>query len=168
MDDIVTCAQLAELFRVAEPTVIKLAAMGVVVRASRGRYELAASIGNYCEKLREAASGRAASKASGMNIVDESALLKREQRKHYELKNAELERAVVRADDVTSVMQAEYGTVRAAVFAMPAKLAPRLAILKSPGEVVALLESEFFRALEGLSTEAGVLLEKIEQRQGLN
>jgi len=77
-----------------ERTIRKFAVSGIMVRAGKGEYALGPSVRNYVRHLREAAAGRQGVDAR-LNVVDESALLRREQRRNFELKNAILASAAV-------------------------------------------------------------------------
>jgi hypothetical protein len=63
--------------------------------------------------------------------------------------------AVVAVEDVAMAVASEYAIVRTNILGIPAKLAPRLAILRSAEEVKALLEAEITRTLEDLTRDGG-------------
>jgi hypothetical protein len=86
MSDI-SLKDMAELLVIDERTVQKHAKEGIIVRGrGHGKYFLEKSVQNYVVHQRESAAGR-----GDKTLNEESALLKRAQRRHFELKNAELE-----------------------------------------------------------------------------
>lgn len=62
---------------------------------------------------------------------------------------------VVAIDDVVAIVAAEYGKVRSRLLNIPARVAPRVAPLRSPEEIKALLDEEVAQALEELTFDAG-------------
>lgn len=63
--------------------------------------------------------------------------------------------AVVAVEDVGSAVAAEYAVIRNNILGLPAKAAPRLAMLRSANEVKALLEAEITKILEDLTLDLG-------------
>jgi phage terminase Nu1 subunit (DNA packaging protein) len=80
---------------------------------------MAPSIRNYIKHLREVAAGRLASEDSGLHLVDESARLKAEQRKNYELKNAVLQGTTVKIEAIQPAWSRVVVAVRRAMLAIP-------------------------------------------------
>ena len=76
-----------------------------MIRTARGLYNIEQSVLNYTLREREVAAGR-----GDKQLNEESALLKRAQRQHFELKNAELEGSLVSAVDVEAIMRSDYAT----------------------------------------------------------
>jgi phage terminase Nu1 subunit (DNA packaging protein) len=79
------------------------------------------SVQSYIKHLREVASGRSAVNVSGLSITEESALLKREQRLHYELKNQLASGEMVLASDIRPAWARSILSIRAAMLALPGK-----------------------------------------------
>lgn len=113
---------LAQLFDCDERTIRNLAKRGVIVKAARGQYVLAASIRNYVRHLRDQASGRQG-RDELIDAVTENALLRRSQREGQELKNAMLAGQVIRKDDLFPAWARVVRAVRANVLALPNKIA---------------------------------------------
>lgn len=111
---------LASLFDCDIRTIQNLAKDGVVIKAGRGEYILASSIRNYVRHLRSIAAGRTG-RDEDVDAITEGALLKREQRRNYELKNAILEGQAVRIEDIQPAWGRVARTLRAAVLAIPGK-----------------------------------------------
>lgn len=73
------------------------------------------------------------------------------------LKELEYDRdsgAVVEVAEVAKQVAAEYAIVRAKLIGIPARVAGRVAVMKSPEEVKALLDEEISEALAGLTIDA--------------
>lgn len=94
----ISTATLANLLHCDERTVRKLAARGIVVRDSRGRFALAASVRNYVRHLRHVGAARIGSDPT-VDPVKEAALLRRSQREGQELKNQILASRCVSLED---------------------------------------------------------------------
>ena len=120
MADGVPGATLAALLDLDERTIRKFAVSGIMVRAGKGQYALGPSVRNYVRHLREAAAGRQGLDAR-LNVVDESALLKREQRRNFELKNAVLANAAVPVDAIEPAWARVVRAVRSAMLAVPGR-----------------------------------------------
>jgi phage terminase Nu1 subunit (DNA packaging protein) len=125
----ISAAALAELLRLTPARIRQLAEDGVMVRTGHGKYDLELSVGNYVERLREQAAGRATSNGSGLNLPNESALLKRAQREYYELKNALTKGDIVKVSDIAPAWARVVLAVRAAMLAIPGRA--RLALVLS-------------------------------------
>lgn len=77
-------AEFASVIGVSEAKVSQLITDGVLERGDSAHLWLIA----YCERLRGVAAGRLSGEIGGLDLVQERAALAREQRRHYELKNA--------------------------------------------------------------------------------
>jgi phage terminase Nu1 subunit (DNA packaging protein) len=116
----VSVETLAKLFDCDVRTIQNLAKDGIVQKAGRGQYQLAASIRGYVKHLRDQASGRRGNHPD-IDAITEGALLKREQRKSYELKNAILAASAVRIEDIAPAWARVVRGVRSGVLAIPGK-----------------------------------------------
>jgi phage terminase Nu1 subunit (DNA packaging protein) len=149
---------LCELVDLDESRIRQLAKEGVMVRAKqKGHWHIEMSVLNYIHRIRDEAAGR-----GDRQLNEESALLKRAQRQHFELKNAELEGSLVSAVDVEAIMRSDYATAATRLLGIPSKVAPRVAAMRTAPEVEALLHSEFVKALNALSKAAGDQLRKLD------
>ena len=132
----VPASQLASLFDCSEKTIRQLAIAGIVVKAGRGQYALGQSIQSYVKHLRAQAAGRLG-RDETIDPSKESALFKREQAKHYALKNAILEGTVVPVDKLEPAWAIIVRAVRSAMLAAPGKIRMRLPHLSAhDGEVI--------------------------------
>jgi phage terminase Nu1 subunit (DNA packaging protein) len=128
-----------------------------MIRTARGLYNIEQSVLNYTLRERDVAAGR-----GDKQLNEESALLKRAQRMHFELKNAELEGSLVSDVDVEAIMRSDYATTATRLLGIPSKVAPRVAAMRTAPEVESLLHSEFVKALNALSKAAGDQLKKLD------
>lgn len=142
----VTTDELASLLGIAPRTVRELAARRLLVKAGRGRYHLAASIGAYCAHLREQAAGRAGDAQAGLTA--ERARQAKEQADNLALRNAALRRDLVSVSEVTSEWSGILRRLRARILAVPARVNQRLPFLKQHD--VAEIDAELREALTEL------------------
>lgn len=113
---------LAQLFDCDQRTIRNLAKRGVIVKAARGQYVLAASIRNYVRHLRDQASGRQG-RDELIDAVTENALLRRSQREGQDLRNAILAGQFIRREDIFPAWARVIRAVRANILALPNKIA---------------------------------------------
>jgi hypothetical protein len=71
--------------------------------------------------------------------------------------------AVAPIDEIAAAVASEYAIVRNNLLGIPAKLAPRLCLLRSAEELRAALETEICEVLENLSADAAYRLKESEQ-----
>ncbi|WP_024281203.1 type IV toxin-antitoxin system AbiEi family antitoxin domain-containing protein [Xanthobacter sp. 126] len=117
-----TADQLAALLGVTAKTIRNHADRGVVVKASRGKYLLAASIRNLLAD---------AKKASRINDLDREQLaLVREKRKAAELRNAQTEGDLIEAAEAEEVLDSIVATFRIGLDALPARITRDVALRK--------------------------------------
>ena len=133
----IPASTLAGLFDVDERTIRKLAADGIVVKGSRrGEYQLGASIKAYVTHLREQAAGRLG-RDEAIDPAKENALLRREQRENYRLKNAILAGSAVEIDAIEPGWARVVRAVRSAMLAVPGKVRMQLPTLTNhDGQVI--------------------------------
>lgn len=100
---------------IKESRVRQLAQHGVTIRvAQKGFYDLEESVRNYVRHLRDAAAGR-----GDKTLNEESALLKREQREYYHLKNLITKGSIVRFEQIHQAWARVILAVRSAILAIP-------------------------------------------------
>lgn len=145
----VTADELAGLLGIAPRTVRDLAGRGLVVKAGRGRYDLAASVASYCAHLREQAAGRAGDAQAG--LAAERARQAKEMADNIAMKNAALRGDLVDAKAVTSEWSGILRRLRARMLAVPARVNQRLPFLK-PHDV-AEIDAELRDALTELGRD---------------
>ncbi|WAC26272.1 hypothetical protein [Ancylobacter sp. SL191] len=138
-----TADDLAGLLGIAPRTVRELAARGLVVKAGRGRYDLAASVASYCGHLREQAAGRAGDAQASLAV--ERARQAKEAADNLALRNAEMRGELVPASQVTAVWSGTLRRLRARILAVPPRVNQRLPFLKAHD--VAEIDAELREAL---------------------
>lgn len=143
----VTAVELAAYLDVIPRTVWRLADEGLVVRAGRGRYDLAASVRTYVTHIRAMAAGRAGDEQAGLTA--ERARLAREQADAVALRNAIARGEMVPAADVEREWSSILRNVRSRMLAVPSRVAARVPTLTKAD--VALVEHEVAAALTELA-----------------
>lgn len=115
--DIVSTADLARLLCLDERTIRSYGTRGIFRKApERGAFLFEPSVQAYAKHLREAVNGQ----ASG-NLSMESALLKRAQRQHYELKNSVASGEMVPLATIKPAWARTVLSIRQAMLAVPGK-----------------------------------------------
>lgn len=109
----VSSRELAGLLRVTPRRVEQLAAEGIAVRTGRGRYDLAQSVGRYCDALRQIA------EAATSTTVNELAA---ERLKTIRTRNLERERVLITLEEAESVSERIVGAFLSALSGMPARI----------------------------------------------
>lgn len=93
---------LGDLLVLDPRTIRRLASDGIIKRIAPGRYALKESVQGYCAHIRTQAAGRA-TKEGKIDPIEESALLRREQRQLAELRRANLEGRLISIEEVKAV-----------------------------------------------------------------
>lgn len=145
---VATEAELAFLLGVSSARVRALAREGVAVKVARGRFDTAASVTRYCERLRASAS------RAGRPATDETKLeklrLTKAQADAQELKNQALRGDLVPVTEVRREWTAVATDLRASLLSIPARVAARAGLSR---EAAMHLEDEVRAALEDLTDE---------------
>lgn len=139
---------LARLLGVSETT-----ARGVGIKLpGNGRWDVAASLRAYLDRLREHAGRAGRPSASGDNeaLRAEKLRLTAAQREAQELKNAQMRAELVPVAQVRQEWTALATDLRAGLMAIPARVSARAGLSR---EAAALLEAELREALEELTDE---------------
>jgi phage terminase Nu1 subunit (DNA packaging protein) len=139
----VSASELGEWLKLSPQAIAKYAASNVLVRVARGRYDLKASIANYCEVIRASASGR------GSPVATERQRLVSAQADAAEHKAQQLAGKLLPAAEVESAWQAIVRTTRAALLALPSRCGAQIAQL-TPHDIV-VIDNEVKAVLQELS-----------------
>jgi phage terminase Nu1 subunit (DNA packaging protein) len=153
-DFVGTIDDLALFCAISKNTAQDYASKGMFVAVSPGRYRLVKSCNNYIEGLRKAASGR------GSPVESARAKLIQAQTKLAERKAGVLARELVPLKDVEAFWAALLRALRAAVLAIPSRVAGRV-----PGLALAALDAidrEIREALNELANNAPALVDDLE------
>jgi phage terminase Nu1 subunit (DNA packaging protein) len=125
MDSTVTGPDLAKLFGVDVRSISDLARAGHVVRVSKGRYDLVASVQNYTAHLRSLAMGRGGEPAIQAGTAAR-ARLAAAQASLAETKARVLGGSLLEAEAVEREWSAILSAIRARLLAVPSRAAQRL------------------------------------------
>jgi phage terminase Nu1 subunit (DNA packaging protein) len=113
--------ELANWLGVSSQSIASFANDGKVVRISRGKYDLRASVQLYTSHLREVAAARGGETAV-LDLTQERARLAREQADGQELKNRQLRSELVSASDVEREWSDILRKVRAGILAVTSRV----------------------------------------------
>ncbi len=116
----VSAAELGGWLGLSTKTIATHAASKVLVRAERGRYELQASVRNYCEHLRKSASGRNTTTSA------EKARLTKTQADVAEFKFAVQRGLYLLASETESNLSNTLRLVRAGMLTVPSQISVRV------------------------------------------
>ena len=141
--DTASAETLGELLGISPRVVREHASRGIIVKVSKGAYDVPASVRAYCTHLREQAAGRSAS----TNLTAERIRVAKEQADALAMKNAAARREMVPAREVESEWAAVLRDVRAAMLALPSRIQQRLPHLTAHD--VATVDREIRDALTG-------------------
>jgi phage terminase Nu1 subunit (DNA packaging protein) len=141
--------ELAAFLGLANARLRTLARDGVMVRVSRGRYDVRKSLYNYLARLRDGA--KLGGKAGPVTdeLKAEKLRLARQQADKIELHNAASRGEMVKAAEVEREWTNVLRDVRSTMLAVPSRVGSKLAHLSAHD--VAEIEAEIKAALEGLA-----------------
>lgn len=142
-----TEAEIAAFLGIGTSRVRTLARDGHLVKVSRGRFDVRASLRNYLARLRDGAV-----KGGGQvpdDLKAEKLRLARQQADKLELANAAARGELVRSADVEREWANVLRDVRSTMLAVPSRVGSKLAHLTAHD--VAEIDSEIKAALEGLA-----------------
>jgi phage terminase Nu1 subunit (DNA packaging protein) len=115
----VPIAQVAEFWGCSERNVQELAKKGIAIRVAPGRYALSESTRRYLTHLRDLATNRQT--VGGLDVVQEGAMLKREQRLLAEAKRQALEGRLIPMPDLEATWAPFVANVRQLYLALPSR-----------------------------------------------
>jgi phage terminase Nu1 subunit (DNA packaging protein) len=149
ISETMTEPELAAFLGLANARLRTLARDGVMVRVSRGRYDVRKSLQNYLARLRDGA--KLGGKAGPVTdeLKAEKLRLARQQADKIELHNAASRGEMVRAADVEREWANVLRDVRSTMLSVPSRVGSKLAHLSAHD--VAEIDSEIKAALEGLA-----------------
>lgn len=143
---------LADMLGIKQTTVRHLASSGVMPRVSSGRYKMRDCVHNYVMQL------RIQSKTSDSGTTGDKPELRDMQAKHeaVKLQMSEMQLKLMqgklhRSEDVERVMTNMLSSMRAKLLSLPSRVAPRVAEVSDPTEVMAILQADIYEALHELA-----------------
>jgi phage terminase Nu1 subunit (DNA packaging protein) len=120
-DGVGSATEVAHLLGISNEDVVKFASIGVLARdKARGRYQLQASVKNYCENIRKAATGRASP------AVEQRRRMLQAQGDLAETRAAIDAGALLDAGEVESEWSSRCRTTMATMMAVPTRVAARI------------------------------------------
>jgi phage terminase Nu1 subunit (DNA packaging protein) len=144
---VVTTAEISEIFGLSDRRVQQLVKEGALVKVSRGKYDLKASVQRYIEYIKE----QAEKTEEELDQTREKTLLIRANRQKVELELQIMRGELHRSEDVRRVMNDMLGAFRARVLAIPSKVAPRLIAQTNAAVIQNIIKNEVYEALQELS-----------------
>lgn len=145
-EPVATVEQLAKLFDVDERWIQKLATNNVVVKDGRGKYLLWPSVKGYIKflqkRLRDGEEG---------GIGEHRKRLTSARADLAEMERKRVAGILLPADQVDEMWSRIVAVVKTRILAIPAKMAPRLLVLKRATEIEDALEKEVRDALEEIA-----------------
>lgn len=145
----VSAAVLGRIFSVSDRRIRQMAEEGVVVRMTKGRYNLVESMKNYILSLRLAVDGANEDLDGELDIDEEKALHERVKRHISELKLQTMKGELHKATDVEKVMTDMLAAFKTRVLNVPSKIAPILED-RDAGYIKDRLTSEMMEVLNEL------------------
>lgn len=143
---------LADMLGIKQTTVRHLASSGVMPRVSSGRYKMRDCVHNYVMQLRI----QSKNPESGSN--GEKPELRDMQAKHEAIKLQMsgmqlklMQGKLHKSEDVEKVMTNMLASMRAKLLAMPSRIAPSIADVSDPAEVVTILKDVIYDVLHELA-----------------
>lgn len=143
----VNASVLCDIIGVSDRRIRGLAAEGILVKASRGRYKLIESLKNYILTLRISNKDNLVPSSQDLDLDTEKAKHEVIKIQMSELKLRLMEGSVHKSEDVRAVMSDMLVAFRSRLMNHPAKSAPVLANMYDPGQIQNYLEKEMMDAL---------------------
>lgn len=141
-----TAAELGEWIGLTANRVHALGRDGVLPRTAEKTFPLQASIAAYCDHARSLAKGKAADKA----LAEEKIRLAREQADKIALQNAAARGELLDSREVANEWRAVVTDLRAAVLAVPSRVASRMGLGR---EETTALDAEIREAMEAIADD---------------
>ncbi|SMG47345.1 DNA-binding protein [Dethiosulfovibrio salsuginis] len=147
LDQLISAKDVARLLGVTESWVHKLVKKGYISKTDTGRFSLGASVGGYIQYIKTGES----SNLSPQDMMKEKFRLTKAQADKAEMEVQELEKELVRVDEVRRACSDMVSTFRTKALGLPSKVAPKVLGMASVAEVQACLKREVNEVLQELS-----------------
>ncbi|WP_305142490.1 hypothetical protein [Geobacillus thermoleovorans] len=144
---VVSTSEIAEIFGLSDRRIRQLEKEEALVKISRGKYDLKASVQRYIMFIKE----QAEKTEEELDLTKEKTLLTRANRQKVELELQIMRGELHRSEDVRRVMNDMLSAFRARVLAIPSKTAPRLLAQTDLAVVQDIIKKEVYEALQELS-----------------
>lgn len=143
----VSTSEIAEIFGLSDRRIRQLEKEEALVKISRGKYDLKASVQRYIAFIKE----QAEKTEEELDLTKEKTLLTRANRQKVELELQIMRGELHRSEDVRRVMNNMLSAFRARVLAIPSKISPRLLAQTDLAVVQDIIKKEVYEALQELS-----------------
>ena len=147
----VTLSALSALFNLTDRRIRQLADEGVVVKHSRGKYDLFQSVQNYIRLIKSNSSVEKVKSDTDFDLDRERALHEAVKREKSELSLAVMKGELHEAKDVEKVMTDMLTNFRGKILSLPSKLAPILMARDDVFIIQSIIEKEVHMTLYELS-----------------
>ena len=145
-DAVVNAAVLGQIIGISRASIANLATDGVLPRANRGEFNLAACVQAYIQHKRVTAGGDDVA-----NLTVERSRLARAKADKAE-RDARVEAGdLIPASDIDAAWIATAGNIRTRILAVPKKIAPRVIVCKTATEAEQMMQKELHAALTALA-----------------
>jgi len=153
----VTVTVLANIFNITQVRVQQLAKMGVVVKSSRGTYELWKSVKGYIKYLQERAAGKGMGEGDGGENSYETQRTRvyRARAEILEAQSMAMRGELHDGACIAEVMGEGLANMRAKLLAIPTTAGPRVADESDPNKCAALIETLLHEAMAECSKYNG-------------
>lgn len=141
---IVTTSELCEILGLSPRRIQQLTKEDALIRSSRGKYDLAASIKAYIEYAAE-------TPEEELSKTEEETLWTRARRQKAELELKIMNGQVHRSEDVEQVMNEMLSSFRAQMLVIPGKVAPKVIGITEVEVIKTVIKNAVYEALQELS-----------------
>lgn len=143
---IVSTKEISEILGLTDRRIRQLESEGSLVKISRGKFDLPASIQKYIETIKEQSISD-----DELDLTKEKTLLTRANRMKVEMELKIIQGEVHRSEDVEKVMNDMLSSFRAQLLVIPGKAAPRLVGQTEIEPIKSILKNFIHEALQELS-----------------
>lgn len=142
----VSTKEISEIFGLSDRRIRQLESEGILVKISRGKYDLPKSIQGYINYIKEQSQTD-----EEVDLKKEKTLLTRANRMKAEMELKIIKGEVHKSEDVEKVMNDMLGSFRAQMLVIPGKAAPQLIGKTEIAEAKSILKDYIYEALQELS-----------------
>lgn len=143
---------LADMLGIKQTTVRHLASSGVMPRVTNGRYKMRDCVHNYVMQLRiQSKNPESGSNGEKPELRDMQARHEAIKMQMSDMQLKLMQGKLHKSEDVEKVMTNMLASMRAKLLAMPSRIAPSIADVSDPAEVVTILKDVIYDVLHELA-----------------
>ena len=146
----VTELELSDYFGVSDRRIRQMSKEGIAVKVGRGTYDLKRSVKNYINSLKKGGSEDPMGKLK-LAREAESLTHERLKKRKTELQVLEIEKHLLRTDDVESIWNTMIFAAKSKITTIPTKVAPVLVGIEDAKEIQSILKREIGESLNEIS-----------------